>query len=171
MKIERDSWVFISAYTPGCEKSEEEIEEFWSKLSECVGSVGRNESVVVHGNLNARVGIELIEGIVGRHGVPGKNESGERLLEMCAEQELVIGYSWFKKKVVYKYKWLRMTEGSVVDRALMDYMLLPKRMLGRLRCESVERRRWRSVSPFFCFFGGSSAEIGGWMEECREDGG
>ena len=50
------------------------------------------------GDLNARVGNEVIEGIVGQHGVPGRNESGERLLEMCAEQELVVGNSWFKKK-------------------------------------------------------------------------
>ena len=43
------------------------------------------------GDLNARVGNQVIEGIVGRHGVPGRNESGERLLEMCADQELVVG--------------------------------------------------------------------------------
>ena len=35
--------------------------------------------------------------------MPGRNDSGERLLEMCAEQELVMGNSWFKKNVVYKY--------------------------------------------------------------------
>ena len=34
VKIERESWVFISAYGPGSEKSEEEIEEFWNELSE-----------------------------------------------------------------------------------------------------------------------------------------
>ena len=45
VKIERECWVFISAYVPGSERSEEEIEEFWSELSECVGSFGRNESV------------------------------------------------------------------------------------------------------------------------------
>ena len=85
--------MFISAYGPGSEKSEVEIEEFWNELSECVGSFGRNESVVLLGDLNARVGNEVIEGIVGRHGVGGRNESGERLLEMCAEQELVMGNS------------------------------------------------------------------------------
>ena len=35
--------------------------------------------------------------------MPGKNESGEGFLEMCAEQELVVGNRWFKKKDVYKY--------------------------------------------------------------------
>ena len=52
-KIETESWEFISAYGPSSEKSEEEIEEFWNELSECVGSFGRNESVVVLGDLNA----------------------------------------------------------------------------------------------------------------------
>ena len=41
VKIERKSWVFISAHGPGSETSEEEIEEFWNELSECVGSFGR----------------------------------------------------------------------------------------------------------------------------------
>ena len=40
--------------------------------------------MVVLGDLNARVENEVIEGIVERHGVPGRNESGDRLLEMRA---------------------------------------------------------------------------------------
>ena len=60
-------------------------------------------------------------------------------------------------------------DGRVVDRALIDYVLLPKRMLGRL----LDAKVWRGegVGMFHHFFCGSSAEIGGWMEECREDGG
>ena len=49
-----------------------EIAEFWNELSECVESFGRNESVVVLGDLNTRVGNEMIEGIVGRHGARKK---------------------------------------------------------------------------------------------------
>ena len=45
----------------------------------------------------------MIEGIVGQHGELRRNESGERLLEMCADQELVLGNSWFKKNYLYKY--------------------------------------------------------------------
>ena len=50
---------------------------------------------------------------------------------MCAEQELEVGNSWFKKMDVYQYTWLRTAEGRVVDKALIDYVL-PKRMLGTL---------------------------------------
>ena len=51
-------------------------------------------SLLVLPDLNARVGNDVIDGIVGQHGVPGRNESGDRLLGMCAEQELVVGNSW-----------------------------------------------------------------------------
>ena len=67
--------------------------------------------MVVLGDLNARVGNEVIEGIVGQHRVPGRDETGEGLLEMCAEQELVVGNTWFNKNDVYKYTWLRIAEG------------------------------------------------------------
>ena len=47
------------------------------------------------------MGTDVIEGIIGQHGVPGRNESGERLLEMCAEQKLVVGNSRFRKNYVH----------------------------------------------------------------------
>ena len=50
-------------------------------------------------DVNAKVGNELIEGIIGQHLVLGRNESGERLLKMCGEQELVVGNSRFKKRM------------------------------------------------------------------------
>ena len=81
---------------------------------------------------------------------------------MCAEQER---NSWFKKNDVYKYTWLRMVQGRVVDKALMDYVLLPRRMLGRLLDVKVWRGEGGIVGPFF---GGTSAKIGLWLEECRE---
>ena len=46
-----------------------ETEEFWNELSKCVGSFGRNESVGVLGDLNARVGNEMIGGTVGQNGM------------------------------------------------------------------------------------------------------
>ena len=43
--------------------------------------------------------------------------SGERLLDMCVEQELVIGNSFFKKKGLNKYTWIRVVNGRVIERA------------------------------------------------------
>ena len=60
-------------------------------------------------------------------------ESGKRLLDMCVEQELVIGNSFFKKKGINKYTWIRVANGRLIERALMDYVLITKRMVGRLK--------------------------------------
>ena len=68
---------------------------------------------MVLGDLNARVGNTVIGGVVARYGVPGVNESGECLIEMCIDQELVVGNTFFKKKKKNKYTWARMAGGRV----------------------------------------------------------
>ena len=80
-----------------------------------------------------------VEGVVRKYGVPGENESGERLLDMCVEQELAIGNSFFKKKGINKYTWIRVANGRVIERALMDYVLITRRMVGRLKDVHVFR--------------------------------
>ena len=74
MGIER--WVFVSAYGPGSERREEEREHFWRSLSECIEAFGEQCNVVVLGDLDARVGDVVVEDVVGRYGVPGRNASG-----------------------------------------------------------------------------------------------
>ena len=105
--------------------------------------------VVVLGDLNARVGDGEVEGVVGKYGVPGESESSERLLDMCVEQELVIGNSFFKKKEINKYTWIRVANGRVIERALMDYVLITKRMVGRLKDVHVFRGVASGMSDHF----------------------
>ena len=62
------------------------------------GGLSTRNYVVVLGDLNARVGEGEVDGVVGKYGVSGENESGERLLDMCVEQELVTGNSFFQEE-------------------------------------------------------------------------
>ena len=133
IRLGRECWAFVSAYGPGSEIKEEQRNEFWSELADCVDGLSRRNYVVVLGDLNARVGNEEIEGVLGRYGVPGVNESGERLLDMCVEKELAVGNSFFMKRNVNKYTWMRVVGGRVVERAVMDYMLITKTMIGRVK--------------------------------------
>ena len=103
LRIEDVSWVFVNAYGHGSEKSEKEREEFWSDLNECVESVGRNVNVVLMGDLNARVGDEQVDGVIEKYGVPGRNRSGEKMLEIRMEKKLVVANTVFKKNDVHKY--------------------------------------------------------------------
>ena len=135
----RECWAFVSAYGPVCEGSEEERNEFWNELTRCVDGLSTGNYVVVLSDSNARVGDGEVEDVVGKYGVPSENESGERLLDMCVEQELVIGNSFFKNKGINKYTWIRVANGIVIERALMDYVLITERMVGRLKVVHVFR--------------------------------
>ena len=52
-------------------------------LTRCVDGLSTRNYVVVLDGLNARVGDGEVEGVVGKYGVPGENENGERLLDVC----------------------------------------------------------------------------------------
>ena len=85
-----------------------------------------------------------------------------------AEQELVAGNSLLRKNDVYKYTWVRMVERRVVNRALMDYVLLPKRIRGRLLDVKVSRGEGGGMTDHFLV----EAQIkSDWMEKCRAGGG
>ena len=105
--------------------------------------------VVVLGDLNASVGDGELEGVVGKYGLSGENESGERLLDVCVEQELAIGNSFFKKKGINKYTWIRVANGKVIEKALLDYVLITKRMVGRLKDVHVFRGVAAGMSDHF----------------------
>ena len=69
---------------------------------------------------------------------------------MCVEQELVIGNSFFKKKGINKYTWIGVANGRVIERTLMDYVLITKRMVvGRLKDVHVFRGVATGMSDHF----------------------
>ena len=72
-----------------------------------------------------------------------------RDLDMCVQQELVIGNSFFKKKGINKYTWIRVANGRVIERALMNYVLITKRMVGRLKDVHVFRGVAAGMSDHF----------------------
>ena len=148
-RMGRECWAFVSAHGQGCERSEEERDEFWNELTRCVDGLSTRNYVVVLGDLDARVGDGEVEGVVEKYGVPGENESGERLLDMCVEQQLAIGNSFFKKKGIIKYTWIRVANGRVIEGALTGYVLITKRMVGRLKDVHVLRGVAAGMSDHF----------------------
>ena len=55
-----------------------------------------------------------MEAEVGRYDVPGRNDSGENLIGLCMERELVVGNTLFKERDIHKYTWVKMAHGAVV---------------------------------------------------------
>ena len=149
LKLERETWVIISAYGPGSERNIEQRDAFWLALEDCITDFDDDVNVVLLGDLNARVGNRVIDGVVARYGVQGVNDSGVKLTEMCAGLELAIGNTFFKKKKKNKYTWCRSVRGKVVEKALMDYVIVRKRSLGRLQDVHVYRGEAGGISDHF----------------------
>ena len=80
-----------------------------------------------------------------------------------------MGISWFQKNDVYKYTWLRMAEGRVVDKALMVYVLLPRRMFGRRLDVKVWRGEGGGLSNHFLVEAWRKL-LGGWRSAGRIEG-
>ena len=96
-------------------------------MSECIESFGEQYKVGVQGDLNARVGDVVLEKVVGRYDVPVTNDSGDNLIGLCMKQKLVFGNSLFKKQDIHKYTWVKIAHGAVVERAMLDFVLISKK--------------------------------------------
>ena len=149
LKLAGEIWCVVSAYGPGSEKVEEERLRFWTDVDECLRDLGPGVNVLLMGDFNARVGEEVVDGVVGRYGVPGRNESGESLIELCVERELTIANTCFRKKNIHKYTWQRQDHGRVVAKALMDYVVISKGKIGRLLDVRVMRGAGNGLSDHF----------------------
>ena len=60
------------------------------------------------GDMNAKIGVnnEGLEHVIGKHGLDETNENGERFINLCASQEMVIGGTLFPHKRCHKVTWV-----------------------------------------------------------------
>jgi hypothetical protein len=69
-----EKWVIVSAYGPGSDNTEEEIEEFWEALSECVIVFEQSQMIVILGEMNAWIGDMEVEEVIGKFGFSSYGE-------------------------------------------------------------------------------------------------
>ena len=58
----------------------------------------KNDVFFIVGEWNAKIGSQEIPGITGRFGLGVQNEAGQRLIELCQENALVIANTLFQHK-------------------------------------------------------------------------
>jgi exonuclease III len=112
----------IQVYAPHTGHMQEDKEEFAEMLEQHMGK----ENQIVMGDFNAQVGQDRrgFEEVLGADGWGERNLEGERLLELCVRNEMLVGNSWYKKKYdshkITRYAW-GTNRGTVID-----YILLTK---------------------------------------------
>ncbi|CAH8665722.1 unnamed protein product, partial [Schistosoma curassoni] len=133
----------IQCYAPTNDSNDEIKDQFYERLQSVIEKCPKKDLTILMGDLNAKVGIDNTgyEDIMGRHGLGGRNENGERFANLCAFNKLVIGGTIFPHKRIHKATWIspdHTTENQI------DHICINKKF--RRTMEDVRTRRGADVA-------------------------
>ena len=87
----------IQVYAPTSNAEEVEVERFYEDLQDLLELTPKKDVLVIIGDWNAKVGSQEIPGVKGKFGLGVQNEAGQRLMELCQENTLVIANTLFQQ--------------------------------------------------------------------------
>ena len=90
----------IQVYAPTSNTEEAEVKCFYEDLQDLLELTPKKDILFVIGDWNAIVGSQETPGVMGKFGLGMRNEAGQRLIEFCQENALVITNTLFQ--LVYK---------------------------------------------------------------------
>ena len=133
----------IQCYAPTNDADEDKKDTFYQQLQDVIDSKGNKDITIVMGDFNAKIGADNTgyEDTMGTHGLGQMNENGERLADMCALNQLVIGGSIFPRKRIHKATWRspdHVTENQI------DHICINQRF--RRSCKDVRVMRGADVA-------------------------
>ena len=114
----------IQAYAPTSNAEEAEVEWFYEDLQDLIEVTPKKDVLFIIGDLNAKVGSQETPGVTGKFGLGIWNEAGQRLLEFCQENMLVIANTLFQQHERRLYTW---TSPDGQHRNEIDYILCSQR--------------------------------------------
>ena len=95
----------IQAYAPTSNAKEAEVECFYVDLQDLLELTPKKDILFIIGDWNAKVGIQETPRVTGKFGLGVQNEAGQRLIEFCQENALVIANTLFQQHKRRLYTW------------------------------------------------------------------
>lgn len=118
----------IQVYAPTADKTKEEVEEFYSEITNVYSRLPKHHLTVIMGDFNAKIGNGGEGEYVGPHGLGERNESGDRLAIFAADKKAAILNTFFKLPPRRLYTWRSPLDSKEhIVRNQIDYMLVNKR--------------------------------------------
>ena len=84
----------------------------------------RKNVLFIIGDWNAKVGSQEIPGVTGKFGLGVQNEAGQRLIELCQDNAMVIANTFFQQHKRRLYTW---TSPDGQHQNQIDYILCSQR--------------------------------------------
>ena len=114
----------IQVYAPTSNAEEAEVERFYEDLQDLLELTPKKDVLFIIGEWNAKVGSQETPGVTGKFGLGIRNEAGQRLIEFCQENALVIANTIFQQHKRRLYTW---TSPDGQHRNQIDYILCSQR--------------------------------------------
>ena len=95
----------IQVYAPTSNAEEAEVELFYEDLQDLLELTPQKDVLFIIRDWNAKVGSQETLGITGKFGLGVWNEAGQRLIEFCQENTLVIENTLFQQHKKRLYTW------------------------------------------------------------------
>ena len=114
----------IQAYTPTSNAKEAEVEQFYEDLQDLLELTPKKDVLFIIGDWNAKVGSQEIPGVTGKFGLGIRHEAGQRLIEFCQENALVITNTLSQQ---HKRRLCTWTSPDGQHRNQIDYILCSQR--------------------------------------------
>ena len=95
----------IQVYAPASNAEEAEVERFYEDLQDLLELTSKKDVLFIIGDWNAKVGSQETPGVTSKFGLGILNEAGQRLIEFCQENALVIANTLFQQHKRRLYTW------------------------------------------------------------------
>ena len=97
--------MIIQAYAPTSNAEEAEAERFYEDLQALLGLTPKKDVLFIIRDWNAKGGSQETPGVTGKFGLGVQNEAGQRLIEFCQENRVVIANTLFQQHKRRLYIW------------------------------------------------------------------
>ena len=114
----------IQVYALTSNAEEAEVEWFYEDLQDLLELTTPKDVLLIIGDWHAEVGSQETPGVTGKFGLGVQNEAGQRLIEFCQENALVIANTLFQQHKRRLYTW---TSPDAQHRNQIDYILCSQR--------------------------------------------
>ena len=114
----------IQVYAPSSNAEEAEVEQLYEDLQDLLELTPKKDVLLILGDRNAKVRSQEIPGVTGTFGLGVQNEAGQRLIEFCQRNTLVIADTLFQQNKRRLYIWTSL-DGQYQNQ--IDYILCSQR--------------------------------------------
>ena len=98
-------FALIQVYAPTSNTEEDEVEWFYDDLQDLLELTPKKDVLFIIGDWNAKVGSQETPRVTGNFGLGMQNEAGQKLIEYCQENALVIANTLFQQHKRRIYTW------------------------------------------------------------------